>query len=166
MSLTARTELPYDDGMEGLDPRIFGVALEKYRIRQDKLSQEGLAQAAGLSLSTVGPILRGTRKLTLVHFAKLCHALNVEVDEIYQNGCAIQLEELHEIETRLREERGERPPRNDSRIPSKDELCHAKHSILSGLDTLLSRYIDVVEGPEPDRSATLSSSLSRKEEDL
>ncbi|HVR97548.1 MAG TPA: helix-turn-helix transcriptional regulator [Thermoanaerobaculia bacterium] len=147
--------------MEGLDPRIFGVALEKYRIRQDKLSQEELAQAAGLSLSTVGSILRGKRKLTHANFVKLCRALGIDVDEIYQDGCVVQLEEMREIEKRLRMERGESQARN----PSRDELSNAKHSILSGLDTLLSRYIDVVEAPDRGRSATLGSSLSRKEEE-
>lgn len=153
--------------MEGrLDTRIFGVELEKHRIRQDELTQEELAQAAGLSLSTVGNILRGKRKLTQVNFVKLCHALNVKVDEIYQNGCAVQLEELHEIETRLRAEKGERPPRSDPQPQAREELLKAKDSILTGVDTFLRRYIDFVEGPDPERSATLSSSRSLKEEDL
>jgi transcriptional regulator with XRE-family HTH domain len=149
-----------------LDTRIFGPELEKHRLRRDELTQEELAEAAGLSLSTVGNILRGKRKLTQVNFVKLCRALNVEVDEIYQNGCAVQLEELHEIETRLRAEKGEGRPRSDPGTQSREELLKAKDSILAGVDTFLRRYIDVVEGPDPQRSATLGSSLSRKEEDL
>lgn len=67
-------------GMEGKRRnavlRKFGMALRRER-RRAKLTQEDLADLAGIERSHVGSIERGENNLTLVSIVKLCDALKV-----------------------------------------------------------------------------------------
>jgi DNA-binding XRE family transcriptional regulator len=59
------------------DPRIiFGKRVRELRLQQD-LSQEKLAELAGLHRNYVGVIERGQQNISLVNIVKLAHGLNV-----------------------------------------------------------------------------------------
>jgi len=61
--------------------RKFGMALRRQR-RQAKLTQEDLADLAGIERSHVGNIERGENNLTLVSIVKLCDALKVNPSDL------------------------------------------------------------------------------------
>ncbi len=60
------------------------------RIKQQRLlaemTQEKLAEKAGISLSFLGHIERGTRKASLDTFVKLCNALEVSPNLLLQDS--------------------------------------------------------------------------------
>ena len=60
------------------------------RIRQQRIlaqmTQEKLAERAGISLSFLGHIERGTRKASLDTLVKLCHALKVSPRVLLQDS--------------------------------------------------------------------------------
>ena len=59
------------------DPRIvFGKRVRELRL-QSGLSQEKLAELAGLHRNYVGVIERGQQNISLVNIVKLAHGLNV-----------------------------------------------------------------------------------------
>jgi len=60
----------------------FGVKVRKYRLKR-KLSQENLAELAGLHRTYIGQIECGKRNLALKNIAKLAKALNVSVKELF-----------------------------------------------------------------------------------
>jgi transcriptional regulator with XRE-family HTH domain len=61
--------------------RKFGMALRRYR-RIAKLTQEDLADMAGIERSHVGTIERGENNLTLISIVKLCDALKINPSDL------------------------------------------------------------------------------------
>jgi len=53
-----------------------------------KLTQDQLSEKAGISLSFLGHIERGTRKMSVDTLVKICAALNCSADEILSTGHA------------------------------------------------------------------------------
>lgn len=64
-----------------------GSKIREERKRQ-KLTQEKLAEMAGISLSFLGHIERGTRKLSVDTLVKICDALQCSADDILSTGHA------------------------------------------------------------------------------
>jgi transcriptional regulator with XRE-family HTH domain len=62
--------------------RLFGQAVRKRRHELD-MSQETLAEAAGLHRTYVADIERGTRNLSLLNIFKLADALDMSVGELF-----------------------------------------------------------------------------------
>ncbi|MCK9574101.1 MAG: helix-turn-helix domain-containing protein [Candidatus Omnitrophica bacterium] len=60
----------------------FGARVRKYRLKK-KLSQEKLAELAGLHRTYIGQVECGKRNLALKNVAKLAKALNVSVKELF-----------------------------------------------------------------------------------
>lgn len=62
------------------------------RIREERVkqhyTQETLAEAAEISLSFMGHIERGTRKMSLETFEKICKALHCSADKLLATGLA------------------------------------------------------------------------------
>ena len=61
----------------------FGKRMRQLRLRK-KLSQERLAELAGLHVTFVGAIERGRRNLSLVTIVKLAKALKVKPGELFR----------------------------------------------------------------------------------
>lgn len=64
--------------------RKFGDRLRQLR-QARHLSQEQLADAAGLDRSYVGGVERGTRNISLVNIGKIARALGVSLSELLRN---------------------------------------------------------------------------------
>jgi len=60
----------------------FGKNLKKYRL-QKKLSQEKLAEIAGLHRTYISDVERGKRSISLDNIEKISNALDVEVYELF-----------------------------------------------------------------------------------
>jgi len=60
----------------------FGNAVRKRRLEL-KLSQEELAEIAGLHRTYVADIERGTRNVSLKNLVKLIHALDISLSEFF-----------------------------------------------------------------------------------
>lgn len=65
--------------------KIIGKRILDKRI-QAHLTQEKLARQAGISLSFLGHIERGTRKLSVDTLYKICMALSCSADELLDTG--------------------------------------------------------------------------------
>ncbi len=65
--------------------KVFGKRLRSLRRAKD-LTQEQVAERAGLSLQSVGEIERGRGNPTLVNVERLSDALNVELTELFDLG--------------------------------------------------------------------------------
>jgi transcriptional regulator with XRE-family HTH domain len=61
----------------------FGKRVRQLRLKK-KLSQERLAELAGLHITFVGAIERGKRNLSLVTIVKLAKALKVKPGELFR----------------------------------------------------------------------------------
>jgi transcriptional regulator with XRE-family HTH domain len=61
----------------------FGERVRQLRLKK-KLSQERLAELAGLHVTFVGAIERGKRNLSLVTIVKLAKALKVKPGELFR----------------------------------------------------------------------------------
>lgn len=61
----------------------FGEKVRKERLELG-LSQEELAQKAGLHRTYIGMIERAEKNITLTNISKLANALNIPVDEIFR----------------------------------------------------------------------------------
>lgn len=61
--------------------RILGDRVSEFR-RERGLSQEALADVAGLHRTYVGSIERGERNPSLLNLLRLSHALNISVSEL------------------------------------------------------------------------------------
>ncbi|WP_428561135.1 MAG: helix-turn-helix domain-containing protein [Solidesulfovibrio sp. DCME] len=65
--------------------KIFGKRLRSLRRAKD-MTQEQVAERAGLSLQSVGEIERGRGNPTLVNVERLSEALSVELTELFDLG--------------------------------------------------------------------------------
>ncbi|MGJ1266636.1 helix-turn-helix domain-containing protein [Sphingobacterium spiritivorum] len=63
----------------------FGNKIRELRIER-KLSQEQLADLAGLHRTYIGMIERAEKNITLINIYKLSKALNVDMEEIFRNA--------------------------------------------------------------------------------
>jgi len=64
------------------NPRIsFGQAVRKLRL-QKEMSQEKLAEIAGIHRTYVGDVERGTRNIALVNMTKIAAALGVSLSQL------------------------------------------------------------------------------------
>lgn len=63
----------------------FGKAVRKARMGQG-ISQEGLADLAGLHRTYVGDVERGERNISLVNMSKLAQALHMKLSELVGNS--------------------------------------------------------------------------------
>ena len=64
------------------DPRVaFGRAVRKVRL-QKSISQEKLAELAGIHRTYIGDVERGTRNLGLVNMTRIARALGVSLREL------------------------------------------------------------------------------------
>jgi transcriptional regulator with XRE-family HTH domain len=67
---------------EQTDPRIsFGKAVRKIRQRRG-ISQEKLAELAGIHRTYIGDVERGTRNLALVNMTRIAKALGLPLSEL------------------------------------------------------------------------------------
>jgi len=62
----------------------FGKNLKQLR-KQKKLTQEKLAEYAGLDRTYIGGIERGERNISLINIEKIAKALDIEIYEFFQN---------------------------------------------------------------------------------
>jgi transcriptional regulator with XRE-family HTH domain len=63
---------------------VFGQTLRALRVAQS-LSQEGLAELAGLHRTYVGAVERGERNVSIVNIVKLAHALHVPARDLLRD---------------------------------------------------------------------------------
>ena len=63
----------------------FGKAVRKARMSQG-ISQEGLADLAGLHRTYVGDVERGERNISLVNMSKIAQALHMKLSELVGNS--------------------------------------------------------------------------------
>lgn len=61
----------------------FGKRVRKERLKQ-KLSQEKLAEIAGLHRTYIGMIERGEKNITLTNIEKIAKALNITITDLFQ----------------------------------------------------------------------------------
>ena len=61
----------------------FGQRLRKERLKR-KLSQEKLAEIAGLHRTYIGMIERAEKNITLINIEKVANALNINISELFQ----------------------------------------------------------------------------------
>lgn len=64
---------------------IFGLNVHKYR-KEKGLSQEKLAELAGLHRTYIGMIERAERNITLCNIEKIAKALQVDIKDLLENG--------------------------------------------------------------------------------
>ena len=64
---------------------IFGRNVQKYR-KEKLISQEKLAEIAGLHRTYVGMIERAEKNITLRNMEKMANALNVEIKDLLERG--------------------------------------------------------------------------------
>jgi transcriptional regulator with XRE-family HTH domain len=60
---------------------LFGNNVQKYRKSQE-LSQEKLAELAGVHRTYIGMIERAEKNITLCNMEKIAHALNIELTQL------------------------------------------------------------------------------------
>ena len=63
---------------------IFGRNVQKYR-KEKQVSQERLAEIAGVHRTYVGMIERAEKNITLRNMEKIAKALNVEIKDLLEN---------------------------------------------------------------------------------
>ena len=69
---------------KGADPRAaFGRAVRKLRT-QRRISQEKLAEIAGIHRTYIGDVERGTRNISLVNMTRIAKALQVPLSRLIQ----------------------------------------------------------------------------------
>ena len=65
---------------------LFGHNVQKYR-KELGLSQERLAELAGVHRTYIGMVERAEKNITLCNIEKIAKALNVEIKDLFQIGC-------------------------------------------------------------------------------
>jgi len=63
--------------------KIFSNNVRKYRIKQD-MSQEELAEKAGLHRTYIGSVERGERNITINVMEKICIALGMSIIDLFK----------------------------------------------------------------------------------
>ena len=63
--------------------KIFSNNIRKYRIKQN-LSQEELAEKAGLHRTYIGSVERGERNITINVMEKICIALEMSIIDLFK----------------------------------------------------------------------------------
>lgn len=61
---------------------LFGQNVQKYR-KERNLSQEKLAELAGVHRTYIGMIERAEKNITLCNIEKIAKALNIEIKELF-----------------------------------------------------------------------------------
>ncbi len=64
--------------------QIFGTNVQKYR-KERQLSQEKLAELAGLHRTYIGMIERAEKNITLCNIEKIARALDLEIGELLKH---------------------------------------------------------------------------------
>ncbi len=64
---------------------IFGRNVQKYR-KERHLSQEKLAEYAGLHRTYIGMIERAEKNITLINIEKIAKALNISLTKLLENN--------------------------------------------------------------------------------
>jgi len=62
----------------------FGLKVKEFRKKND-ISQEKLAELAGLHRTYIGMIERGEKNLTLLNIEKIATALNIKIIDLFNN---------------------------------------------------------------------------------
>lgn len=62
---------------------LFGKNVQQYRISQG-LSQEKLAELVGVHRTYIGMIERAEKNITLCNIEKIAKALNIQIQELFQ----------------------------------------------------------------------------------
>lgn len=62
---------------------VFGKNVQKYR-KQMNISQEKLAEYAGLHRTYIGMIERAEKNITLLNMEKIAKALNIEIKDLVE----------------------------------------------------------------------------------
>jgi transcriptional regulator with XRE-family HTH domain len=62
---------------------IFGINVQKYR-KEKQISQEKLAELAGVHRTYIGMIERAEKNITLRNMEKIAKALNVEIKDLLE----------------------------------------------------------------------------------
>jgi transcriptional regulator with XRE-family HTH domain len=65
--------------------KIFSNNVRKYRLEQ-KLSQEELAEKAGLHRTYIGSVERGERNITIDVMEKICSALGLSIVDLFREN--------------------------------------------------------------------------------
>lgn len=63
--------------------QIIGKRIRKYR-NELHLSQEALAERAGLHFTYIGQIERGEKNITIGSLEKICRSLNISFEELFE----------------------------------------------------------------------------------
>jgi len=63
--------------------KVFSNNVRKYRIKQN-LSQEELAEKAGLHRTYIGSVERGERNITINVMEKICIALEISIIDLFK----------------------------------------------------------------------------------
>lgn len=87
--------------MTPIELRHMGVRIRELR-KQRRMTQKMLAQAAGISLSTLAHIERGSREMSLSTLVSIGNILGISLDYLV-NGVIMPPEYLHGELLRLRE---------------------------------------------------------------
>ena len=64
---------------------IFSKNVRKYRVKQN-LSQEELAEKAGLHRTYIGSVERGERNITINVMEKICNALEIPITDLLRSN--------------------------------------------------------------------------------
>lgn len=73
--------------IDGIEYSVIGRHMRAAR-KQKKLSQEGVANAIGMTTSSYGKIERGHRKINLTRLAELSIALDISIEALVE-GCVV-----------------------------------------------------------------------------
>ena len=63
--------------------KIFSNNVRKYRVKQN-LSQEELAEKAGVHRTYIGSVERGERNITINVMEKICTALGIPINDLFK----------------------------------------------------------------------------------
>jgi transcriptional regulator with XRE-family HTH domain len=115
--------------------RYFGRAVKKWRLIA-ALSQEQLAERAGVSVTMVGGVERERGHISEESFAKLCLGLESELGRpmlatVFSEGVEALWEELVATERCLRQEKGWEVSADETSDPGLEELDKAFDSALA-----------------------------------
>lgn len=135
-----------------MESKFFAEAISRRRIDAG-LTQEALAQKAGINRTTYGSIERGQRTLTNENLVRLAIALEAHPDEILGEAFQVQRELLKEIEREIREEMG---------LPEREEPEESQTELRSAIDNLGDSIYNLFMILQPSRAAAAANFLFSK----